>query len=156
MLHPFSLRFYFHEYLLKKQFSSSLLLRIIQSRDPDPKFLEVTQSRGLFLASNLARMLFNPESCPDFASKSQISSFWNPGSRKNLLGTLLKARVDLLSYEIINSMFYFQYQLPSLVKATGWQALSRTLGPLQATTIHFPMMTRLNARGPSELILITE
>ena len=73
-----------------------------------------------------------------------------------LLGTLRKARVDRISYEIINSVLYFQYQLPSLVEATGWPALSRTLGPLQATTIHFPMMTRLNARGPSELILITE
>ena len=89
---------------------------------------------------------------------------WNPESRaieipdpeKNLSGTLCKAGVDRINYEIINSVLYFQYQLPSLVEATGWPALSRTLGPLQATTIHFPMMTRLNARGPSELILITE
>ena len=39
--------------------------------------------------------------------------------KKNLLGTLCKAGVDRINYEIINSVLYFQYQLPSLVEATG-------------------------------------
>lgn len=42
-----------------------------------------------------------------------------PDLEKNLLGTLCKAGVDRINYEIINSVLYFQYQLPSLVEATG-------------------------------------
>ena len=42
-----------------------------------------------------------------------------PDPEKNLLGTLCKAGVDRINYEIINSVLYFQYQLPSLVEATG-------------------------------------
>ena len=35
-------------------------------------------------------MLFNPESCPDFALKSRIPSYWNPGSRKKPIGNPLQ------------------------------------------------------------------